>query len=437
MTTSDPTRPGTGHRGYVLFLLTCVSIMNYVDRQLIGILSPAIKQDLQLSDWELGLLKGVAFAVLYTLLSIPIARLADKYNRVSIVGLALATWSGFTVVSGLVSNFMQLALARFAVSIGEAGGTAPIHSIISDYFPKEMRTKALAIIGMGVPLGAGLAFLVGGGISQAYGWRVAFIAMGLPGIALAVLLKLTVREPVRGAHDNAISPDAFSGPQGSGFALFLSALKHLWAIPTWRLIVIAVAAATFSSAATGAWIVDLFARAHPQYPMGIVFAVLGLSIGIGFTGGTFLGGWLVERLSIKNKAMYGIVPAAALAVNVPTTLIWIWFDDPVMALVMQSVGAATVGFYFGPCYALIQSLAPVSIRTMSTAIFFLIVNVIGLGLGPTLVGAVSNLLAPAYGDASGLRVGLTLVTLTSAYSAYVFWQMSKTVVDDWRIVEAN
>jgi len=145
----------------------------------------------------------------------------------------------------------------------------------------------------------------------------------------------------------------------------------------------------------------------------------------------------VERLSIKNKAMYGIVPAAALAVNVPTTLIWIWFNDPVMALVMQSVGAATVGFYFGPCYALIQSLAPVSIRTMSTAIFFLIVNVIGLGLGPTLVGGVSNLLAPAYGDASGLRVGLTLVTLTSAYSAYVFWRMIKTVVDDWRIVEAN
>ena len=437
MTAPVPAKSGAGYRSYVLFLLTCVSIMNYVDRALIGILSPAIKQDLQLSDWELGLLKGMAFAVFYTLLSIPIARLADKHNRVSIVGLALATWSGFTVVSGLVVNLVQLALARFAVSIGEAGGTAPMHSIISDYFPKDMRAKALAIVGMGVPLGAGLGFLAGGGISQVYGWRVAFIAMGLPGIILAVLLTLTVREPVRGAHDNAMGADAFSGPQASGFTLFLSALKHLWAIPTWRLIVIAVAAATFSSAATGAWIVDLFARAHPDYQIGIVLAVLGLSIGIGFTGGTFLGGWLVERLSVANKAMYGIVPAAALAVNVPATLIWIWFDDPVMALIMQSVGAATVGFYFGPCYALIQSLAPVSIRTMSTAIFFLIVNIIGLGLGPTLVGAVSNLLAPAYGDAVGLRVGLTLVTLTSAYSAFVFWRMSKTVVSDWRIVEAN
>jgi hypothetical protein len=145
----------------------------------------------------------------------------------------------------------------------------------------------------------------------------------------------------------------------------------------------------------------------------------------------------VERLSGNNKAMYGLVPAAALAINVPTTLIWIWFDEPVTALLMQSVGAATVGFYFGPCYALIQSLAPVSIRAMSTAIFFLIVNIIGLGLGPTLVGATSNVLSANYGDAFALRVGLSLVTLTSAYSAFMFWRMSNSVVKDWAIVDAN
>jgi len=411
--------------------------MNYVDRQLIGILSPEIKREFMLSDWQLGLVKGVVFALLYTLLGIPIARLADRYNRVSIIGLALATWSGFTVISGLVGNFVQLALTRFAVSIGEAGGTAPIHSIVSDYYPKDKRAQALAIIGMGVPLGAGLSFLAGGSISQAFGWRTAFIAMGVPGLVLAVLLKLTVREPLRGAHDSPSGPDAFFNAKGGVVSLFLSALTHLWAIKTWRFIVMAVSAATFSSAATGAWIVDLFARAHPGFPMGIVFAVLGLSIGLGFTAGTFLGGWLVDRYSATNKAMYGIVPAVALAINVPTTLLWIWSDDAVTALVMQSVGAATVGFYFGPCYALIQSLAPVSIRAMSTAIFFLFVNIIGLGLGPTLVGAVSGMLAPRYGDAFALRMGLTLVTLTSAYSAYMFWRMSKSVVSDWRIVEAN
>lgn len=438
--TKTPT-PGealtTQDRTYALFILTCVSVMNYVDRQLIGILSPDIKKDLALSDWELGLLKGVAFALLYTLVGIPIARLADRHNRVSIIGIALATWSGFTVLSGMVSNFVQLALVRCAVSIGEAGGTAPIHSIISDYYPKEKRAGALAIIGMGIPLGAGLAFLAGGAISQAYGWRAAFVAMGVPGIFLALLLKLTVREPVRGAQDKGDGTDVFAGQQGASLTLFLSALRHLWKIKTWRFIVIAVSAATFSSAATGAWIVDLFARAHPQFPMGIVFAVLGLSIGLGFTAGTYLGGWLVERLSGAKKAMYGLIPAAALAVNVPTTLMWIWFDDPVTALIMQSVGAATVGFYFGPCYALIQSLAPVSIRAMSTAIFFLIVNIIGLGLGPTLVGAVSNSLSDYFGDAFALRVGLTLVTLTSAYSAFMFWRMSKSVVKDWAIVEAN
>ena len=432
-----PAIASTRYRNYVLFLLTCVSIMNYVDRQLIGILSPAIKRELMLSDWQLGLLKGVAFALLYSLLGIPIARLADRHNRVSIIGLALVTWSGFTVISGLVGNFVQLALARFAVSIGEAGGTAPIHSIVSDYFPKNKRAQALAIIGMGVPLGAGLAFLAGGSISQTFGWRTAFIVMGVPGIALAVLLKLTVREPVRGAQDSPTVPDAFSGAQRGVVRLFLAALAHLWAIRTWRLIVLAVSAATFSSAATGAWIVDLFARAHPSFPLGIVFVVLGVSIGVGFTGGTFLGGWLVDRYSTTNKAMYGIVPAGALAINVPTTLLWIWSDDAVTALVMQSVGAATVGFYFGPCYALIQSLAPVSIRAMSTAIFFLFVNIIGLGLGPTLVGGLSGLLAPRYGDTFALRIGLTLVTLTSAYSAYMFWRMSKSVLSDWRIVEAN
>lgn len=425
-------REGTGYRNLVLVLLTAVTVMNFVDRQLIGILSPAIKADLQLSDTQLGLLKGIVFALFYRLLGVPIARLADRWNRISIVSLSLLTWSGFTALSGMAGNFTQLALARIGVGIGEAGGTAPIHSVISDYFPKQKRAMALAIIGMGVPLGAGLSFLLGGWLLQTYGWRTAFVAMGIPGIALALVVRLVVREPLRGAQD--FDPPGRAEGRAAKTAMSVAdAFRHLIAIPSWRAIVVGAAAATFSSAATGAWIVDLFARAHPAVSLNLVLIVLGLSVGVGFTIGTFLGGWLVDRLSVRNKAAYGLVPAIGLAINVPATLLWIWLDAPYLALAVQAIGASTVGVYFGPSFALVQSLAPLGIRATSTALFFLVANLFGLGLGPTLVGALSEFASPLYGEVDALRIGLTMVTLASAGGAWAFWRMSRHIAEDWKL----
>lgn len=424
------------NRNIALFLLTCVTVMNYLDRQLIGILSPAIKDDLQLSDAELGFLKGIVFALLYTVLGVPIARLADRWNRVSIVSLSLLTWSGFTALSGFASNFAQLALARVGVGIGEAGGTAPIHSIISDYFPREKRARALAIIGMGLPLGAGISFLLGGWLLQSYGWRITFIAMGIPGIVLAGVVKLVVREPERGLHDGVSISGGHDTSEASRISV-AEAFRHLFNIPTWRAIVFGASAATFASAATGAWIVDLFTRAHPMLPLETILVVLGLSIGVGFTACTYLGGWLVERQSIRNKAAFGVVPAIALAINIPASLFWIWWDEPYLALAVQVIGASTVGVYFGPSFALIQSLAPIAIRATSTALFFLFSNLIGLGLGPTLVGVLSEATSTVFGEVTSLRIGLTLVTVASGYGAWSFWRMRKLVDKDWIHSELN
>ncbi|MEO0320634.1 MAG: MFS transporter, partial [Pseudomonadota bacterium] len=194
-------QPSKGYQYLVLFLLTGVYTFNFLDRQIMGILAPAIKGEFGLSDTQLGLLSGIAFAILYTTLGIPIARLADRHNRVTIIALSLAVWSGFTALCGIAQNFSQLILARIGVGIGEAGGTPPAHALISDYFPKEARAGALAIYSMGIPIGITIAYLGGGWIVQNFDWRTAFLGLGIPGVLLAIILRLVVREPERGLID--------------------------------------------------------------------------------------------------------------------------------------------------------------------------------------------------------------------------------------------
>ena len=454
-----PAKAETGaYKYYVLFLLTCVYTFNFVDRQIIGILSPAIKADLGLADWQLGVLKGFAFAVLYTVLGIPIARLADRANRVTIISVALALWSGFTAISGLCNNFVQLALARIGVGIGEAGGSPPAHSLISDYFPKENRAGALAIYAMGIPIGVAFAYLGGGWLTQTFSWRVAFVVVGLPGILIALLLKFSVREPVRGAFDDGKSTDDFKSlkigaPVGvfekamhwlcailpnsarsivfGEIAVVWRAAKHLLAIPTYRAIVFATAAISFSSYANGGWIVDFYSRSHPEFNLLTVLFALGLISGTAYALGTFLGGFIVDKLAKKDKRMYGFVPAIALFLNVPLFLISLWHPNPIVSLLFQIPVQLAIGFYLGPAFALAQTLAPVSVRALSTAVFFFILNMIALGFGPTSAGILSSMLTDSMGGELALRWSLSIVSIGGLIGAYLFYIAGKRLPADW------
>lgn len=435
----SPTAISKSYRLYVLILLTAVYTFNFIDRQIIGIISPAIKADLGLSDGELGFLKGIAFAILYTTLGIPIARLADRWNRVSIISISLACWSGFTAISGYAQNFVQLALARVGVGVGEAGGSPPSHSIISDLYPKEERAGALAIFALGIPIGITLAYLGGGWVVTNLGWRMTFIAVGLPGIMLAIILKLTVKEPVRGAAETGLTKDAFQdikieskNPVIRELTILWRAARHLLAIPSYRLVVISLTAASFSSYAISGWIVDFFDRSHPDFGFSNVVLWLGLINGTAYILGVFVGGQLVDKLSAKNRRAYGLIPALGLLLTGPFFIAAMWLDNPIWSMICWWPVHLLTGFYLGPCFALAQTLAPISIRALSTAIFFFILNMIALGFGPTYVGYASDILANnGMGEEMGLRVALTSALIGSLIGMVAFYRLSQTVDADW------
>ncbi len=447
------------YRIYVLIVLTAVYTFNFVDRQIMGILAPAIQEDLGLSDSQLGILIGFAFAVLYTTVGIPIARLADRTNRVNIVAISLAAWSGFTALCGLAQNFTQLALARVGVGIGEAGGSPPSHSLISDLYPKEKRAGALAVYALGIPIGVTLAYLGGGWIVQNFDWRTTFLALGIPGVLFALLFKLTVREPMRGGTEEVGAHDTFKGlkiaepvglvekvlrqmtlvlPKKAAVSTFTElatlwrAAKHLLSIPSYRAIVIGLTAGSFASYATAGWIVAFFGRSHPDFATLNVFFWLGIINGTAYVLGVFVGGNLVDRLAIKNKSAYGWVPVTALALNVPFFLGAMWINDPIWSLVFWWPSHLLTGFYLGPCFALAQTLAPVSIRALSTAIFFFILNMIALGFGPTYVGFLSDILASSGMDSErSLRIALSSVILAGLISIGGFVYLARKLPADW------
>ncbi len=431
----SPVSKSRAYRTYVLLLLTAVYTFNFIDRQIIAILSPAIKTDLGLADWQLGVLKGFAFAVLYTTLGIPIARLADRTNRVNIIAIALALWSGFTALSGACQNFIQLALARVGVGIGEAGGSPPAHSLISDYYPKEKRAGALGVYAMGIPVGVAFAYLAGGWITQTFSWRIAFLVVGLPGIVLAILLKLTVREPPRGAMEAAGAAVTADSGEARSFwsevAVIWRTAKHLLSIPTYRAVVFGTTAISFSAYANGTWIVDFYARSHADFSLLTVLFALGLISGTAYALGTFLGGYLVDTLGKKSKRMYGYVPAIALFLNAPLFLAALWHPSAIVSLIFQIPVQLSIGFYLGPAFALAQTLAPVRVRALSTAIFFFILNMIALGFGPTTAGVLSSVLSGGMGEELALRWSLTLVSLAGLIGAWYFYLVAKRIPADW------
>lgn len=391
------------YRYGVLLLLTLVYAFNFIDRQILGILAPYIQQDLNLSDQQLGLLAGFFFALFYTIVGLPIAWLADRYNRVTIVSVSLAAWSAFTAASGLATSYLQLALARMGVGIGEAGGSPPSHSMISDLFASHERAKALALYSLGIPLGIMAAFFTSAALlgTADLNWRLVFFAVGLPGILLALVLKLLVREPERGAMEATATS---TRPTTMGF---VAALKTLLRIPSYWSMCLGISFASFLAYAVSAFVVVYLTRQYPDVPVAKLLVWLGIAHGVAYAGGTYLGGVVADRWGRANKAGYALTPVVALIIALPCFVGSLWVDNLGLTLLLIVVYLLAIGFYLGPSFSVAQTLAPVSIRATSTAIFFFVLNMIALGGGPSTVGFISTALSASHDQTEALRLAMT------------------------------
>ena len=420
------------YRTFALLLLTLVYGFNFIDRQIMGILAPFIQKDLGLTNTELGLLIGLAFAVFYTFVAIPIAWLADRFNRVNILSIALATWSAFTALTGLANNFVQVALARMGVGIGEAGGSPPSHSIISDMYPKEQRASALGVYSMGIPLGIMAAYFVTASLMDVsedqVNWRQIFIFLGLTGIALAAVVKLVLKEPVRGAME-LTSGTTISKPP------FLESLKVLMRIPAWWAMCFGIAFGSFVSYAKSAFQTKYLVTLDPSFDFQTLVIILGIMNGTTYAGGAFFGARLADRWGKKDIRAYGWLPAIAMLLCLPVGIIGWWVDSVEMHLVFATFALLLLGIYLGPSFAIAQTLAPIHMRAMSTALFFFILNMIALGGGPTFAGWLMDVFGNNYNEIESIRYSLTVTTCVFIPSVISFLLVSKFLPKDWKAAE--
>ena len=412
--------------GYGLFMLTLVYAFNFVDRQILVILQEPIKNEMGLSDAQLGLLSGFSFALVYITAGIPIAYWADRSNRRNIITVALAVWSGMTALSGLAQNYTQLLLARIGVGIGEAGGSPPAHSMISDYYPPEKRATAMAIYTMGVHLGILMGFVVGGIVSQIYGWRVAFFSVGIPGVLLAVVFFFTVREPARGRWDSAVAEVAKPS--------FKETMAHLASVRTFWYVALGAGMTSFAGYGNGNFAPSFLMRNH-GFTVGEVGVILALLGGGGGMIGTFLGGYLTDKLGVGNRRWYMWFPALAGVLAVPLGFPYLLLDNTAVVLVLLFFVTLCLNTYMGPVLATAHALVPASMRAMTSAVLFFILNMIGLGLGPLTVGVLSDLYQASLGTDS-LRYAMLTVGLISALGILFFMLAARNMESDIAKVKA-
>jgi MFS family permease len=428
----DDFKISNGYRWYVIWLLFAVYVLNFVDRQILTILVEPIRKDFNFTDTQMGLLGGFAFAVVYSILGIPIARIADRKNRVTIISIALFVWSFFTVLTGRAQTFAQLFAARVAVGVGEAGCTPPAYSIIGDYFEKARRTTAIAIYSMGIYGGVFVGYLVGAQVAEQYGWRMAFYVVGLPGIFLAFIVKLTLREPPRGFAEGV-----YVAPNPPPVKLVLS--KLLTKATFWHL-ALASALHAFVGYGVNGFHPSFLIRSHGM-TVGEVGTVLAVVSAISGIGGTWFGGWLADKLSQQrgNVRWQLWTPGFATLLNVPAAIFAYTYADKDIVIAMLFISLVFGVMYLGPSYATMQRLVDVRERALGSAVLLLIVNLIGLGLGPTLVGVVSDLfynsfladgVAEPLAKADGLRWSLIVMVCINIWSFVHYMFAAKTLVRD-------
>lgn len=414
-----------GYRGYVLGALLLVYVFNFIDRTIVNILTEPIKRSFGLEDWQMGLLGGPAFAVLYTFLGIPIARLAERHNRVVIIAAAVAIWSLFTALCGFAVSFLALFLFRIGVSIGEAGCTPPAQSLIADYFKPSSRATAVSIYALGVPLGGMLASLFGGQLagldgaafgawingmglgwmfgsldwSTVEGWRVAFVVVGLPGLLLSLLVWRTVAEPPRGYTD----PAALQGLERASFG---EALGVLLKKPAYRQVVMGATVASFVGYGIGQFSTSFLMRTH-QLSIGDASLLSGIILGVMAGIGVFASGWLADRLSKRYPKALSLLPAAGMGASVPLYVFGFMADSLWLAMPALMVAAMIHYFYLGPMYAVSGGVVDSRMRATAVAITLFVVNLLGYGLGPLVIGILSTVLKSVFLD-GGAVAGLTL-----------------------------
>ncbi len=419
---SNPYQSAAARR-YALVLLTVVYAFNFIDRQLLAILQESIKTDLGLSDGQLGLLAGFAFAIFYVTAGIPIARWADRSNRRNIVAGAVFLWSFMTAISGFTQNYVQLLLARIGVGVGEAGGSPPSHSIISDIFPPEKRASAMGFYSTGVNIGILFGFLLGGWLNEFFGWRVAFIVVGIPGIFVALLVRATLAEPMRGLSENKhTAPEEPSPSLGQ-------TLSILWSRRSFRHMSFAAALNAFCGYSTASWTASFMIRSHSM-STGELGTWLAMISGVGGAVGVIAGGILADKLALRDKRWYVWVPAAAGVISVPFMAAVYIADTAYIALLLSIIPGLLHNVYLGSTIATTHGLVGLRMRALSSAILFLILNIIGLGLGPLLVGMLSDLLQASEGAHSLRQAMLYLLPPIMAWSTIHFLLAARSLRAD-------
>lgn len=396
----------------LLWTLLIVYIFNFIDRQIVSILAEPIARDLALSDSQIGLLTGLAFALFYATLGVPIARLADngRSNRARLIAACLVVWSGMTALCGTAQNFGQLLLARIGVGVGEAGCTPTAHALIADSLPPEKRAGGIAFFGLGIPIGGLLGTLIGGGMAQWMTWREAFLVVGLPGIVLALFVWLFLRDPRAGVALPASAPPRLP---------MLASLKLLAQSSAYCLILAGASVVAFLSYGKGVWVLIYFQRTH-GLSVGETALWVGAILGVAGVIGTWAGGWAADRWGSQDRRHMLTLPAAAMLLAAPLLFCGYWVDDWRLAVALLVLPTIANSAYYGPAYGAAQVLARPDTRAMAAAWMVFGQNLIGLGLGPLLFGALSQWLKPHYG-AESVRLVLYFAAWAGLIPALLFW----------------
>ena len=416
-----------GYRYVVLTLLIIVYTFNFLDRQILGILKDSIQVELGLTDTQVGVMGGIAFAALYSILGIPIAWLADRASRSWIMTTALTVWSGFTVACGYAGSFWALFLMRMGVGVGEAGGVAPAYSLIADYFPPRQRARALAAFSFGIPVGMALGILLGGLIAAHVNWRTAFIVVGIAGLVIAPIFKLMVKDPVRGGLDRAEgAPPPEARPKAPPFG---QVVKTVLPKPSFWLLAFGAASSSVCGYGVAFWLPTFFQRSLglTLTETSIYYSAITL---VGGVIGIFAGGFLADRFGGRSKAAYPLVPAIAFLIALPFFYLALNAPSLTLAFPLFLVPTALNLAWLGPIITAVQHLAPASMRSTASALFLLINNLVGIALGTYYFGFASDLLRPQFGDES-IRWAIYSGGGFYLLAAALLFAASRTMKRDW------